>query len=346
MKKIVLIILVLLMSIGGYFYWKYMQYENFKKNEVVLDIPKTVVIEKGENWKSVAENLEKEGVITSSKYFYYMIREKEFGKHLKTGEFEFQGRLLPMDVIKIIIGGKVKLYPLTIPEGYNKFDAAEAFKKYDWIKGNDRFLELCNSTLVKDVGMGNVTSCEGMLFPSTYRFARNTTMVEVIKAMDAQMQKVLEKYKDKIKKSGLTQNQVITLASIIEKETGVREEQPLIAAVFLNRLKVKETGRKLQSDPTVIYGMLPNYNGNLTREDLLRDHIYNTYTREGIPPAPIAFPGEYAIKSVVEPAATKYLYFVAKNNGSHYFSKTLKEHNAAVEHYQVNGLKTEFKYEK
>jgi UPF0755 protein len=240
------------------------------------------------------------------------------------------------------MSGRVKSYSFTIPEGYNKFDAANVFAGINWIEGSDKFLEICHDkNFLNSIGGKGKPSCEGLLFPSTYHFPKGVDIIAVMTKMASQMKTVLKKYEAEMGRLDFDAYDFLKLASIIEKETGVKEEQPMIASVFLNRRKI---GMKMQTDPSVIYGLLPKFNGNITRKDLMTDHPWNTYTRYGFPATPLCFPGEGAIKSIVYPDDTKYLYFVATGKGYHYFSKTLKEHNAAVEHYQVKGLRTKFNY--
>ncbi len=344
MRMILIINLVLLIVVGGYFFFKYTQYQDFKRTPVEVTEAVTVVIEKGTSWKQVAARLAEAKLITSERYFYYMIKEKELGKKLQTGEFEFQGKLLPEDIARIIIEGKVKLYSLTIPEGFNKYDLAMLLQRVGWIRDGVEFLKYCDAPrILRELGIPEAMTCDGLLFPSTYKLPRNVSVEEIIRVMDKRMQEILAKYKEQIKKAGFTPMQAITLASVIEKESGVRDEQPHIAAVFLNRLK---RGMKLQSDPTVIYGMLPSFDGNITKACLETDTPHNTYTRTGLPSTPICFPGENAIRSVVEPMQSDDIFFVATGEGRHYFSKTYEEHAAAVEHYQVKGLRTPFVWKK
>lgn len=344
MRMILIVNLVLLILVGGYFFFKYKQYQDFKQTPVEVTEAVTVVIEKGSSWKQVAARLAEAKLITSERYFYYMIKEKELGKKLKTGEFEFQGKLLPEDIAQFIIEGKVKLYTITIPEGFNKYDLAALLARLDWVRDGNEFLKYCDAPrILRELGIPEAVTCEGLLFPSTYKFARNVSVEEIIDIMDKRMQEVLGKYRDRLKKIGFTPMQALTLASVIEKESGVRDEQPHIASVFLNRLK---QGMKLQSDPTVIYGLLPDFDGNITRKHLETDHPHSTYTRQGLPATPICFPGENAIRGIVEPTPSDDLFFVATGAGRHHFSKTYAEHNAAVEHYQVKGLRTPFVWKK
>ena len=343
MKKIILAVFLIAIAAALFkVYSVYSGYQAFKTTKIEVPAGTTVVIEKGNTWNTAAKKLADAKVITDAKQFLWMIKEKDFGKSLKTGEFEFSGKTDPEEAAKKIMSGKVKLYSFTIPEGYNKYDTAEVFKSLNWMNGNDKFLEVCHDkNFLASIGAKNKQSCEGLLFPSTYSFSRGSDIIAVMKKMAGQMKETLKKYENDIEKSGMDVYEMLKLASIVEKETGAKAEQPKIASVFLNRKKI---GMKMQTDPSVIYGLLPKFNGNLTKKDLLTDHPWNTYTRYGYPATPLCFPGEGAIKSVLHPDSTNYLYFVATGKGYHYFSKTLKEHNAAVDHYQVKGRRDKFVY--
>ena len=340
MHRIVVINAVLLALIAGFFAFKYLQYREFRRTPVEVGAPVTFVVEKGMSWKQVARGLGEKGLVADERFFYYLIKEREWDKKLRTGEFEFQGTLLPEEIARTIVDGRVRLYAVTIPEGFNKYDLAVLLSRLDWVRDGNEFVKYCDAPrILREMGIPEAVTCEGLLFPSTYKFPRGTSVEEIIGVMDRRMQEVFAKYRDRLKKAGLSPMQALTLASVIEKESGVREEQPRIAAVFLNRLK---QGMKLQSDPTVIYGKLPAFSGNLTRADLETDHPHNTYTRQGLPATPICFPGENAIRGIVEPTPTDDIFFVATGEGRHYFSKTYAEHSAAVEHYQVKGLRMPF----
>lgn len=343
MKKIILTVFIIAAAVALFkCYSLYSGYQAFKTTKIEVPAGTTIVIEKGNTWNSAAKKLAEAKVITDAKQFMWMIKEKDFGKSLKTGEFEFSGKMTPEDAAKKIMSGKVKLYAFTVPEGYNKYDTAAVFANLDWMNGSGKFFEVCHDkNFLESIGAKNKKSCEGLLFPSTYSFPRGSDVIAVMKKMAEQMKNTLAKYQTEIEKSGMDVYDLIKLASIVEKETGAKDEQPKIASVFLNRQKI---GMKMQTDPSVIYGLLPKFNGNITKKDLMTDHPWNTYTRYGFPATPLCFPGEGAIKSVLRPDETKFLYFVATGKGYHYFSKTLKEHNAAVEHYQVQGRRDKFVY--
>ncbi len=342
LKKIAVIVLSVTLIAGGYLFVRYQQFRTFIVKTHSLTKPVTIVITPGSTWKKVAGKLEKSGVISDSKMFYWMVRRLKMDAQLKKGEFEFAGNVSPKSVAEHIASGKVKLYSVTIPEGLNKWDVAKLLKTKKTLTDADKFLYYCNNrSFVQQLWHFNGTpeTCEGILFPSTYRFPRGYSVKQLMRTMANKMADVLAPLTKGMKQSGFSPYDVLILASVIEKETGAKTEQPLISSVFHNRLK---RGMKLQSDPTVIYGLLPKFNGNLRKKDLLTDHRWSTYTRTGLPATPICFPGKGAINSVLRPARTSYLYFVATNKGRHYFSKSLKEHNAAVEHYQIKGKTAPF----
>ncbi|MCK5809030.1 endolytic transglycosylase MltG [bacterium] len=346
MKKVFIFLLIVLLGGGGYGFYRFQEFKTFQTMPYQLKAPITITITADDNWKKIAAKLENENVISNAQYFYWMIRHRKMGGQLKKGEFEFAGIMTPRDVVKVIASGKVKLYSVTIPEGYNMWDIAALLKNNQDIENSDKFLEYCtDKKFVKKLWkfQGNPPSCDGILFPSTYRFPKGYELKKLMKQMASQMTTILNGYKKEMKRWNLSPYEVVKLASVIEKETGAKEEQPLIGSVFHNRIK---RGMKLQSDPTVIYGLLPKFNGNIRRKDLLHDHKWSTYTRMGLPFTPICMPSRRAVKSVLYPSTSSYLYFVATNKGRHYFSKSLVEHNAAVDHYQIKGRKSPFHWQR
>ena len=292
--------------------------------EIEVDIPQ------GASADKISEILENAGVIKSAKAFRYLVKFRKAGPRLKAGEQVLDANLSADEIIKALVQGRFKMYPVTIPEGLTMKEIASLMAAKGKADANE-FLALCHDKeFIKTLDIGNEDSLEGYLFPETYNFRKTVTAREIIKAMVARFHQVWKKYAIKAQVNPLSRHQIITLASIVEKETGAAEERPMIAKVFLNRL---EKGMRLETDPTVIYG-IQNFNGNLTRKDLKTEHPYNTYVIAGLPPGPIANPGEASIRAVLEPANVDYLYFVSKNDGTHHFSKTLKEHNRAVNKYQ------------
>jgi UPF0755 protein len=231
----------------------------------------------------------------------------------------------------MLIDGRVMSPRLTIPEGYNITGVAMALTEAGFISDPDEFIKRAHDrTLAAELGFKS-GSLEGLLFPDTYAFTKDMPVDEMISMMTARFRAVYYKDFDKMARArGMSLNKVITLASIIEKETGAGEERPLISAVFHNRLR---TGVRLQSDPTVIYG-IKDFDGNLTKKHLQTRTPYNTYRFHGLPPGPIANPGAASIEAAINPASEGYLYFVSRGDGTHYFSKSLREHNNAVNRFQ------------
>ncbi len=251
---------------------------------------------------------------------------------LKAGEYLFTGRLSPHRVLRELNKGSMVQRPVTIPEGANLRQIATILGDGGWLNPN-RFMELSHDReFISTLGL-NLETLEGYLFPDTYLFERGGHNPEsIIMTMVAQMRKVLDETgaATGLPQAKLDVHEILTLASIVEKETGQTLERPLIARVFLNRL---HKGMKLQTDPTVIYG-IKDFDGNLTRQHLREYTPYNTYVITGLPPGPIGSPGRAAIEAVMQPARGSYYYFVSKNDGSHYFSESLAEHNRAVTKYQ------------
>jgi len=304
-----------------------------ESREVVVSIPE------GAGAARIGEILEEAGVIKSADAFVWTLKIKSRLKKnqpvvLKAGEMALDPSLPVWKTIDLIAKGNYKVYPFTVPEGRNMYEIAKMIEEAGLGSGAE-FLALCrDKNFINSLGL-NADSLEGYLFPETYNFPKGTPLRAIIKTMTDTFFKVWSKYADEAKSKGWTRQTVITLASIVEKETGAPKERPVIAGVFWNRL---EQGMKLQTDPTIVYGLLPdNFSGNITRKDIDNPHPYNTYHIPGLPPGPIANPGEAAIKAVITPDVVPYLYFVSKNDGTHEFSRTLAEHNRAVNKYQRGG---------
>ncbi|MCK5392621.1 MAG: endolytic transglycosylase MltG, partial [Deltaproteobacteria bacterium] len=223
------------------------------------------------------------------------------------------------------------LYRVTIPEGLTVKEIAELLGKNGVVDEQEFILEIQNKELLRELLGKDAISFEGYLFPETYSYSRVPSSQELIRLMVNRFKTVYEPLKDLRDKVNLTDKEVLTLASIIEKETGAAFERPMISAVFHNRLRI---GMKLDSDPTVIYGMGERYAGNLRRRDLREVTEYNTYVIKGLPPGPIANPGKASILASLNPADVNYLYFVSKGDGTHHFSPNYREHQRAVFKYQ------------
>ncbi len=288
-----------------------------------------IIIEEGLSLSATAEKLKQNHIISNKFLFITWVRLFGHSREIKAGEFRLSARMSPIRVMEMLMRGVIITHSITIPEGYNREQIAELLAQQGLVD-KQRFLSLTEEPKLIASYRLSGTSLEGYLYPDTYQFAKGLSAGSIINTMVRRFFEIIEPYSARIEDSNLSLQELITLASIVEKETGRKEERPIIASVFLNRLK---KGMRLASDPTVIYG-IKDFDGNITRKNLEENTPYNTYLIRGLPPGPIASPGEEAIKAVLYPAETDYLYFVSKNDGSHHFSKTLAEHNRAVEIYQ------------
>ena len=298
-------------------------------------LSKIVYIKRGMSLRKVSELLQQEGIIKNRLLFIGFASVLGKKSKIKAGEYEFSTRMLPMEVLDNLAKGQVKRHLVTIVEGSTLAQIAQLLGELN-IVGKDDFLQKAASRdFIASLGLPQsaVPSLEGYLFPNTYNLIREMEPEEVIQIMVNQFKKTIgTELSARASKSNLSEREILILASIIEKETPLPEEKPLISAVFYNRLRI---GMPLQSDPTVIYG-IRNFDGNLKKEHLLRPTPYNTYVHPGLPPTPICNPGKDSILAALSPAAVPFLYFVSKNDGSHYFSSEIEDHNRAVWRYQKN----------
>lgn len=304
-------------------------FKGYPENETFFDV------ERGASGARIAEGLEQKGIVSDRRLFLAALRLRGDKGTIKAGEYRFAEPLSTIQVLDRLVAGDVFTFPVTIPEGLTLVETAEHLAKLGLgDEGAFRGSFEQDGDAVADLDP-EAKNLEGYLYPTTYRFTRNVQPGEVTRTLVAQFKQIFgEVRQQRARALGLTPRQVVTLASVIEKETGVPPERPVIGSVFLNRL---ERGMPLQSDPTIIYALKleGRYDGNLRKVDLDMDSPYNTYRFPGLPPGPIASPGEAAIDAVLFPAESKYLYFVSKNDGSHHFSTTYAEHIDAVRKYQV-----------
>jgi len=295
----------------------------------------SIFIPRGTSSRSISALLAEQGLIHDDIRFLILVRLMGSSARLQAGEFSLTTGQTPIQLIREFSRARPLEHQLTIPEGLNIVETAKIFSSDGWTE-TSRFIDAAHDpTLIEELGLTGIDSLEGYLFPDTYRLIKPSKGERELIAMLVKRSLSVWQELSGDNNSGLSRHQVFTLASIIEKESGVDEERPVIASVFFNRLEKK---MKLQSDPTVIYG-IENFNGTLTRSDLKTPTPYNTYTIKALPPGPICSPGAQALKAVLFPSRTDYLYFVSKNDGTHYFSKSLREHNRAVRKYQRNGKK-------
>lgn len=301
------------------------------------DYPDSVTIEvkKGATVSTVGLRLSREKIIANYLYFRIYYRLFFAGASIKSGEYQFDRPMTIKEVIEMLTQGRVVLHKVTIQEGLIIKEIAALLEQARGISAESFIKAANNMTLVQDLAPG-ADSLEGFLYPDTYHVRRDTDANDMVRLL---VNKFKENFTDSMKwraeKLGMSIRQVVTLASLIEKETSSREERFLISSVFHNRLKL---GMTLGCDPTIIYALkrMGKYTGKLGWKDLKLDSPYNTRLYSGLPPGPICNPGYASIEAALFPENTQYLYFVAKNPQSHYFSKTLDEHNWAVRKFIIN----------
>jgi len=253
---------------------------------------------------------------------------------IKTGEYRFSPSTPPWKILESLTNGTAILYTVTIPEGYRITEIAQLFEKQGLVDKEAFIAETRNQELLDALQINSGGSLEGYLYPDTYKFSKAVGAKKIIQTMVDTFKKRVQKPElmQQAKSGKLTFHEIVTLASLIEKETGLGTERKLISSVFHNRLVKK---MRLQTDPTVIYAMV-NFDGNIRKKDLSIDSPYNTYKYFGLPPGPIASPGLDSIRAAMEPDHSDYLYFVSRKNGSHQFSTNYKDHVRAIQKYQLS----------
>jgi UPF0755 protein len=289
-----------------------------------------VEIPEGASFTDVSNLLAEKGLIMSPYWFRLLGKVQDAERRIKPGEYDFHTAMRPAEILNMLLTGKVIQYTILVQEGLTARQIGTLLEQARIVREATVARLVSDPAFIKSLGVDGPT-LEGYLFPDTYYFPRRAKADEVVKAMVTRFrQAYTPDMQERAASIGMTERHVVTLASIIEKETSRDEERPLISAVFHNRLK---KGWPLQSDPTVIYG-IANFSGNLTRADLAKRTPFNTYTSTGLPLGPIASPGSQSLIAALNPAPVNYLFFVSKNDGTHQFSATLVEHNRAVGRYQ------------
>jgi len=288
-------------------------------------------IKRGTPVNQIIQGLEAKGVISNAPFFKAFLLFKRAAAKIRAGDYLFEARLTPKQVLALLMKGDFVTHRITIPEGWTARQIADYLEKLHLVN-SQAFLEKCSDVpFIRSLKLG-VPYLEGYLFPDTYDLYQPKNEEQVLRKFVERFREIYQKQiAPYLTASGLSEYDLITLASIVEKETGKIEERPLIAAVLLNRLR---KNMPLAADPVVIYG-ISNFNGNLTRKDLETAGPYNAYLNVGLPPTPISNPGLASLRAVLHPAQTDYLYFVSKNDGTHYFSTNFEEHSAAVRKYQL-----------
>jgi len=295
--------------------------------------PVEIKVERGEPLSSVIRKLKEAKVISNKTLFSLWATLTAREKKIHWGLYRFDPPIAPAEILDRMVHGRGVFRRVMIPEGLTVNQTAAVLAQAG-IVDQEQFLERAEDpALLKSLHLEE-TGIEGYLFPDTYYFVPFVTEKDILVTMVERFRKAFTQAASQQSEDfGLTLHEVVTLASLVEKESGLEAERPLISAVFHNRLR---SNMPLQSDPTVIYG-IKNFSGNLTRKDLQTPSAHNTYLIQGLPPTPICNPGLSALRAALNPATVPYLYFVSKNDGSHFFSVTMAEHNRAVRLYQTDG---------
>ncbi len=323
-------IAIFALSLGLLGGWLSIEYQKALHQPAVGCNTVTIEISKGDSFKQITNKLLEQHIVFKPFWFRVITIANKTTNKLKAGEYELTSNLTLPEIIDLFVQGKTKHYAITFPEGWTFKELLAAVKNNPILE--HRLNENASEQLMTQLGI-TATVPEGLFFPDTYFFEKHSTDIELFKRAYHKMQQVLEQeWQNRADNLPVkTPYEALTLASIIEKETAAVTERTLISGVFSRRL---ETNMLLQTDPTVIYGMNDNYQGNITHNDLITATPYNTYIIKGLPPTPIAIPGLAAINAALHPDSSNNIYFVARGDGTHVFSATLEEHNLAVENFQ------------
>lgn len=338
-KKLFKLIAVLIIASSFVLGWYWYDYNTFLQTPIVIAdntiedknkaARKIFTIKKGHTVKQIARSLQQQKIILYPEYFRFYTRISKQASKIKAGEYTLVSGMTAVDVVNLFVSGKVNQYSLTLVEGWTIKEALAQ------IKNDVNLIKTLDYNKIADFAqiLGSPhKSLEGWLYPDTYNFPKGTTDLEFIQRAYKRMQKILtEEWQNREKDLPLkSPYEALILASIVEKESGISSERSKIAGVFIRRINKK---MRLQSDPTIIYGMGERYKGNIRRRDINEKTAYNTYQIDRLPPTPIAIAGREAIQAVLHPDKGKSLYFVADGTGGHYFSRNLEEHNRAVRKY-------------
>jgi UPF0755 protein len=334
-KKLFKLLLLLIIITGAIAAWYWQEYQTFLQTPIQLNTSEDsfFTVKKGTTVNQLARQLSQQHIIQNPLFFKLYARLSKQANKIKRGEYSLQNGMTVVDLMELFVSGKVNQYSLTLVEGWS------IKQVFSHLKQNPHIQHTLGESMDKDTVKrilddfeikGN--QLEGLFYPDTYLFPKNTTDISFLIRASKTMQHILAKeWKNRDKDLPLTTPyEALILASIVEKESGLSSERDKIAGVFIRRIK---KGMRLQSDPTIIYGMGDKYNGNIRRRDINKKTAYNTYQIDGLPPTPIAIPGRDAIHAVMHPDKDKSLYFVADGSGGHAFSNTLKQHNKAVRKY-------------
>jgi UPF0755 protein len=318
---------VLILSLAGWFIFESRRTQTAQAPPVLFDV------EKGKGVRAIAEALELQGIIRKQWPFVLQYEFFFFPQSLKAGEYEFRPSQSSREILEDLIRGKIRLHAITIAEGLTARESADVFLSAGFGTAGE-FIKAFREPETILAWDAKARNLEGYLFPETYSLPKGLPAGEIFKKMVSQFKAVFdESWRRRADELRMSVREVVTLASLIEKETSLPQEKKLVSAVFHNRLR---QGMKLDCDPTIIYALKEkgSYDGRLHTKDLKLDNPYNTYLYPGLPPGPICNPGRESLQAALYPASDDYFYFVSKNDGSHIFSRTLREHQAAVRKYQ------------
>ena len=324
MRRFIIFLLTLALGLGGVAWW--WLNSPFTLTNAPIELP----IEPGTSPRSVANNAVNAGVQTSPLLLFGWFRLSGQARQIRAGNYELESGVTPLSLLSKLTRGEEALRSVTLVEGWTFKQVRAALSKAEQLTQDTKGLD--DDLIMQKLGQAG-RQPEGRFYPDTYAYSKGSSDLKVLqRAMHAMDLHLAAAWEARHKNSPLkTPDDLLTLASIVEKETGSAADRDLVAAVFTNRLRI---GMMLQTDPTVIYGLGDKFDGNLRRKDLQTDTPWNTYTRAGLPPTPIAMPGKAALMAAAQPAAVKALYFVARGDGSSQFSDSLDAHNRAVNTYQ------------
>ena len=322
--------MIVILAMSFFTYATIRQIQVWLYEPMPLSEPAIVTISAGSGLGSISTKLYKAGVIAHADSFKYYAKWRKLDRYIKAGEYQFSGSLNSVEVLAQLVSGKVLEYQITIPEGLRYKDFITRLSQHPAMQGKS----VPNAEKWLSEMRSRWQHPEGLLFPSTYRFAKHNVPLDIIEQAHLKQLQVLQSaWADRADDLPYeTPYEALIMASIIEKETGLASERAIIAGVFVRRL---QKGMKLQTDPTVIYGMGADFKGNIRRADLTTDTPYNTYVHRGLPPTPIALPGRAAIYAALHPADGLSLFFVARGDGSHEFANTYPQHQLNVRKYQL-----------
>ena len=325
-RALIILLLLAAAAAGGAWWWLHQPLQLSQPN---LELE----IEPGTTPRGVAQSVVKAGVQTDARLLYAWFRLSGRDRSIKAGNYELSAGLTPYELLQKLARGEESLRALTLVEGWNWRQVRAALAREEFLKQDSA--SLSDEALMAQLERAGVAP-EGRFFPDTYTYAKGSSDIAVLRrAMHAMDRRLADAWAMRAANTPLkSADEALILASIVEKETGRAADRAQIAGVFSNRLRI---GMRLQTDPSVIYGVGASFDGNLRKRDLQTDTPWNTYTRAGLPPTPIAMPGKAALMAAVQPDQTKAIYFVAKGDGTSHFSATLDEHNRAVNRYQRGG---------